>query len=45
MPRARLATGDIFTIPLDDERFVVGQIAGRYLNDGSYLVVSDAPVT
>lgn len=39
LPRHHLALGDVFTIPIDESRFGVGQIVGKYLKDAYYVVV------
>lgn len=39
---AKLQTGDVFTIPLDENRIGVGQVVATYLDDGYYFAVFDA---
>ncbi len=42
--RLRLHVGDVFTIPIDQDRLALGQIVGKYGRHAYYLAVFDAEV-
>lgn len=41
MARARIRTGDVFVVRLDDARVVFGQVVAKYQDDGYYFALFD----
>ncbi len=41
MARTRIKVGDVFTLPLDDERLGFGQVVAKYKKDGYYFAIFD----
>ena len=43
----RLEIGDVITVPIDNDRIGIGQVAAKYLNEGYYFVVfeTDYPIS
>lgn len=41
MARMRIKIGDVFTLPVDDQRVGCGQVVATYLNDGYYFAIFD----
>jgi hypothetical protein len=41
MVESRIQVGDVFVVPVDEQRVGLGQVVAKYRNEGYYFVIFD----